>query len=589
MAPRAQIITILPALAIVAAALFIYAPALNGAWLWDDNLLIFSNARLHSLTGLGKIWFAAPTTDYWPLTWTLLWLEWHLWGDAQLGYHLVTLALHVASAFLIWRILARLGLRRGWIGALLFTVHPLAVESVAWISEIKNTLSLPLFLLAFEAWLDAEEKRPGAYPRSVALYLLAMLAKTSTVMLPLVLALYCWWKRDRITRAEWLRLVPYIAVALMLGAVTLHFQNHDSGLPSVEPTGLVARFIVVGTAACFYLGKFLLPFNLLGTYPAWSLDPPTLPQLFSGPALATLLALLYLARKQWTRHVLFGLGFFLITAAPILGFFDMQWLQFSPVADHLIYLPIVGLVGLVTARAETLLARTPQRFRFLDHVGLLFIIASLALISRTCASRYADPLSFWSYTLERNPRAWSALIGIGNAQVDAGQIPQAIQTLQRATQLQPRSAQAHYDLANAYLLLGDFVDAIGQYQLALQLNPRDAQAHYNLGNALMQSGRLPVAIAQYEAALQFIPDSAEIRGNYGQALMRSGRASDALAQFQLAAQFDPASAIAAYNLGLALEQTGQPAAALAQFQRALHLNPGFTPALKQLARLHRGG
>ncbi len=253
MAPRAQIITILPALAIVAAALFIYAPALNGAWLWDDNLLIFSNARLHSLTGLGKIWFAAPTTDYWPLTWTLLWLEWHLWGDAQLGYHLVTLALHVASAFLIWRILARLGLRRGWIGALLFTVHPLAVESVAWISEIKNTLSLPLFLLAFEAWLDAEEKRPGAYPRSVALYLLAMLAKTSTVMLPLVLALYCWWKRDRITRAEWLRLVPYIAVALMLGAVTLHFQNPDSSralLSSAPPPAFTsANFFCPSTSS----------------------------------------------------------------------------------------------------------------------------------------------------------------------------------------------------------------------------------------------------------------------------------------------------------------------------------------------------
>ena len=576
---------LLPALAIIAAALFIYWPALNGTWLWDDNLLIVSNARLNTLAGLGKIWLAAPTTDYWPLTWTLLWIEWHLWGDAPLGYHAISLALHIASAFLIWRILTRLGLRRGWIGGLLFAVHPLAIESVAWISEIKNTLSLLLFLLAFDAWLDADDGRPGAYPRSIALYLLAMLAKTSTVMLPLVLALYCWWKRGCITRAELSRLVPYFGIALILGAVTLHFQNGGMGLPPVEPTGFVARLTVAGIALVFYLSKFVLPTGLITIYPAWPLDPPSLSQVLALPVFVVLFELLYFARRLWTRHVLFGLGFFLVTALPILGLVNMEWLAFSPVADHLIYLPMVGLVGLTAAGLDRLLEKIPGTLR-LASVGVLALaFAALAALSHARACVYAKPLDFWTYTLVRNPLAWAASTGVGTALVDLGRAPQAIAPLRWAVQLKPDFTQGHYDLANALLLLGNTSDAIGEYQLALKYNPHDAQAHYNLAIAFMQSGRLPDALAQYEQALQLLPDSPEIRGNYAQALMRSGRSADALAQFQQASQLDPMSALAAYNLGLAMEQTGKPDDALAQYQRALVLDPNFVPAQKALSRL----
>ncbi len=582
---------LLPALAIIIAALAVYWPALNGTWLWDDNLIVHSNVRLHTLAGLGKIWFAAPTTDYWPLTWTLLWLEWHLWGDAPLGYHLVSLALHITSAFLIWRILARLGLRRGWIGGLLFAVHPLAVESVAWISEIKNTLSLPLFLLAFDAWLDTDEGRSRAYPRSIALYLLAMLAKTSTVMLPLVLALHCWWKRGRITRAELTRLAPFLLIALILGAITLHFQNRNDGaLPPIEPAGLIPRLTLAGTALLFYLTKFVMPTDLITIYPAWPLDPPTVPEALALPVFVAFLELLYFARKTWTRHVLFGVGFFLVTALPILGLADMEWLAFSPVADHLIYLPMVGLIGLTAAALDRVLEKIPAS----SHptaLGLLALtIAGLAWTSHTDARRYRDPFALWVHTLAHNPLAWPAWNGLGAALLDSGHPAQAAVPLQQALLLKPDFEQAHYDLGNLYYARGDFTDAVGQYQIALQLNPRDAQALYNLGSVLMMlPGRLPEALTRYEQALQLIPDSAEIRGNYAQALMRSGRTADALAQFQQAAQLDPASAIAAYNLGLALQQTGQSAAALTQFQRTLQLDPTFTRAQQQLAHLQPGG
>jgi len=168
--------TVLQALVIVAAGLWIYWPALDGDWFFDDEL-ITANSKLRSLQGLWQIWLAAPTDYYLPLTSTLLWIEWQLWGNEPLGYHLCNLALHILSGFLIWRLFNRLGLRWGWFGGFLFVIHPLAVESVAWVSEIKNTLSLPLFLLSFDAWLDAEEKK-SSYLRSVFFYCAAMLAKT---------------------------------------------------------------------------------------------------------------------------------------------------------------------------------------------------------------------------------------------------------------------------------------------------------------------------------------------------------------------------------------------------------------------------
>ena len=190
--------------------IWVYWPAFHGDWLWDDSSLIRDNTRLRSFYGLYEIWFSAPETDYWPLSWTLLWLEWHLWQDQTVGYHVASLGLHLISAFLIWRLLSKLGLRWGWIGGLLFVLHPLAVESVAWMSEIKNTLSLPLFLLSLEALIETDETNsPWAYGRSFLLYLAAMLAKTSVITLPFVFLLYCWWKRDRIAWSDFRKIIPF--------------------------------------------------------------------------------------------------------------------------------------------------------------------------------------------------------------------------------------------------------------------------------------------------------------------------------------------------------------------------------------------
>jgi hypothetical protein len=356
-------LVLLQAGVLVAAAIWIYWPALGGAWLWDDDTLVSDNRDLRTWSGLGKIWFSSPETDYWPLTWTLFWIEWHLWGNEPLGFHLVSLALHIGSGMLVWRLFNRLGMRGGWLGGLLFVIHPLAVESVAWIAELKNTLSLPLYLLAFGAWIDAEEQKPLGYVKSVLYYLAAMLAKTSTVMLPAVLLLYGWWKRGRISRVEIVRMIPYGLIALTLGLITVYFQNNGHDFHTIEHGGLVARLIGAGTAVCFYLGKFILPIDLLPIYPRWTLDPPSLLEVLTLPALAALLWALWSQRRGWGRHALFGFGFFLLNLLPVLGLVRMVYLSITWVADHMVYVPMIGLIGLFAAAWGELGERMPASFR----------------------------------------------------------------------------------------------------------------------------------------------------------------------------------------------------------------------------------
>ena len=225
------------------AGLWIYWSAIRGDWQWDDSILVTGNANLRSLHGLWNIWFSAPVTDYWPMSWTLLWVQWHLWGNQPVGYHVVSLLLHLVSSFLVWRVLSKLGLRWAWLAALLFTIHPLGIESVAWVSEIKNTLSLPFFLLSLSAYIDFERTRArSSYALSISCYLVAMLSKTSVVMLPVVLLLYCWWKRDRVTRKDAVGMIPYLAIALALGIVTLHFQSVRVAVDAaVDSRGLDGR------------------------------------------------------------------------------------------------------------------------------------------------------------------------------------------------------------------------------------------------------------------------------------------------------------------------------------------------------------
>ena len=537
---RPSLFWLLPALLILAAGLWVYAPALLGGWVWDDVEEVTQNPVLRDPAGLAKIWFAPAGADYFPLKATVQWMEWRAWGLDPAGYHAVSIALHLLSAFLFWRVLRQLGLRLAWVGGLLFVIHPLVVESVAWVAELKNTLSLALLLLAMIAWLDFDAKgRRAAYALSLGCFLLAMLSKTSVVMFPAVILLHAWWKRGRVGRRDLLSSAPFFAISLGLGLVTLWFQHNRAIVAGHDfAGGPGTRIVASGLALAFYAWKSLWPFALLPIYPHWDIDP-ALPLGYLPWLAAAVLGwlLLWSRRGTWGRPIIFGLGFFALNLLPVLGFVGMAYLRMSRVADHFAYLPVLGIIGLAAGALE----RAPAATRW---SGLALLAALLAWQARAYAEIFHDEQTLWSYTLERNPRAWAAQNNLGYALFQAGHIPEAIAYYREALRLQPDFAEARYNLGTALLRTNEVAPAIAEYEAALRLQPASAAMHNNLATALAESGRMPEAIAHLEQAVRLEPDYADAHHNLGNAYLLSHRYAEAIRQYEEALRLRPDNASA---------------------------------------------
>ena len=250
----------------------------------------------------------------------------------------------------MWRLLGKLGVRLAWLGGLLFAIHPVLVESVAWIAELKNTLSLPPFLVAMCAWIDYDEHGKWTqYCLALGLFLVAMLCKPTMVMFPVVILLYAWWRRRRIGVQDLKASVPFFAVSLALGLTTLWFLHHAMAPQAVQLGGFLSRAACAGLSLAFYFSKFLLPIGLLPTYPQWTVGRPSLVQFLPWPILFGVLYLCWANRTSWERHALLGLGFFLLNLAPFVGFRAVAYMSFTWVMDHVLYIPVIGLIGLVAA------------------------------------------------------------------------------------------------------------------------------------------------------------------------------------------------------------------------------------------------
>jgi len=440
---------LLRAAVIVLAGAWVFWPGIHGGWIWDDYLEIIQNRFLRDRAGIGKIWFRPEGMDYFPLKTTVQWIEWHLWGDRVEGYHLVSIGLHLLSALLLWRLLRKLGMGLGaWLGALLFAVHPLMVESVAWISEFKNTLSLPFLLLAMITYVDWDRGRDRpAYFISLGLFLAAMLCKSSVVMFPMVILLYGWWKRGRIARSDLRASAPFFAVSLILGLVSVWFQQHRAiAGEDISIGGFWSRCAGAGLAVFFYLGKYLFPADLMPDYPRWELNPPAPWQFWPWVAIA---AALWLSSRpsKYSRPILFGLGFFLINLVPVLGFIPMSYLRISRVADHFAYLPLIGLIGLTAAAVEKI-GKSLSRFLSLPLSLFLILVAALAWQGHRYARIFTSDEMFWTYTLEHNPKSWLALNDLGVRLAGRGRILEAIEYYKAALRVGPDDFASQKDLGD---------------------------------------------------------------------------------------------------------------------------------------------
>lgn len=514
-----------------------YFPAMDGRFIWDDEALIARNQLVHAPDGLYRIWLTSEAIDYWPLTNTSFWIEWRLWGNDTRGYHLTNLALHVVAAVLIWIILRRLSIPGGFLAALVFAVHPVNVESVAWIAERKNALAMVFFLLSIWSYLrfhmaaslrdanlvsetPARLHGPGLpwYFASLAAFLLAMLSKGSVAILPIVLLLLVCWQRP-LARSDFARIAPFVAIAAALTAVNVWFQSRGTH-EVIRDVTWTQRILGAGAVPCFYLYKALLPVNLSFVYPQWEVRTNEIRWWLPLIASAIVTGYLFFHRHtRWGRPLLFAWLFYCAALLPVCGLVDVYFMKYSLVADHYGHIAIVGLSAIVAA----LFCRIPT----LAASATASVVVVVLLAARTYqqAGLYHDEITLYADALKKNPDAWMAHVNLGLALEKSGRAGEAIEHYRTAARLAPEFGPAWYDLGVAELELHNPAAAVESLRRAVELmvrSPDFPQALNNLGAALLATGRADEAALQFQRALELRPDYVSARVNLGRALAKAG-------------------------------------------------------------------
>jgi protein O-mannosyl-transferase len=561
--------------ALLGAVLLAYQPAWNGAFLWDDAAHL-TRPELQSWDGLRRIWFEpGATQQYYPLVHSAFWLQRWLWGSDPTGYHLVSLLLHFSAAALVAIALRRLRIPGAWLAAAIFALHPVHVESVAWISELKNTLSAVLYLGAALAFLRFEEKRePRFYLLALTLFVLALCSKTVTATLPAALVLIHWWRQGRPSwKGSVLPLVPFFVLGAGAGLLTIWVERRLVGAEGAAfERGLLERGLIAGRAIWFYASKLVWPADLVFIYPRWQVTPSSGWQYLYPAAAIAALAGLWTQRKR-CPGLLVGALFFIGTLFPALGFFDVYPFLFSFVADHFQYLASLGLIALAAAGATALLHRWPAPRR---RIGEAVCLAGLLLLgARTWKQShlYADRETLYRATLRGNPGCWMAHNNLAGVLIARGAANEAVDSARRALQIRPDYPEAHNNLALALGSLGQVDEAIPHYRKALELSPAYGEARNNLGFALAAKGRFHEAIAEYRQALQADPGRAGTHYNLAMALIGTGEMPAAMTHLRQAIALQPDLVQAHNNLGILLARSGRSREAVAEFRRALALEP----------------
>ena len=595
-----------PVAAIIIAVAVVYLPALRGDFVWDDFLLITGNPLLQNVSGLLEIWSGGRTADYFPVTNTVFWIEHHLFGANPTGYHAVNILLQIANALLVWRLLNRLNIPGAWLAGLIFGIHPVHVASVAWISELKNLLAMFFALLSVLCFLDSrgdgppgrpsDSARPAVapyrYAASLLFFALALLSKTQVVFLPVVMLLCAWWRdrerwnafservdrprRGRSTfRFDVMRSLPFFLIAIVLGLVTLWFQNRGIGEEEIVTGSLLRRLLNAAMAIWWYAAHLFAPVRLMAIYPNWRFDSPHVLEWLPLIALIGILACLWHWRNRGTRGAFFAVACFIVALLPVVGLVRMAYLRSGTlVADHLQYFADVPLLAFFSAGVAYVWTRRPARAEAMagrqhaTHIATATIVTLLVAAMGTYAfvrtEVYRNEETLWPDNLAKNPDAWQAHIMMAQRRFKQERYAEAAYHAGRAAELKPQLADIHNELGLAYCRLERFEEGIAEYRKALQLkeaNPSTARSagvakiRANLANALAITAnhlsesaptvpeeaarRYDEAIRQYEEALEVDPQQPAIHRNLGMLLAQLGRYDEAISHLRATLQMVP--------------------------------------------------
>lgn len=509
------------------ATILVYQQAWHGKPIWDDNAHL-TPPGLRSFQGLVYIWTKPGTTQqYYPLTFSLFWLESNLWGYATLAYHFVNILLHAFSAFLLWKILRRLEVRGAYLAPAIFALHPVCVESVAWISEVKNCLSGVFYLSAALVYLKFDQSRNRKpYFFALGLFLLGLMSKTDIATLPAALLVVFWWQRAKIFwKRDVLPLIPFFVMGIGAGLFTAWMEWKFVGArgPEYDFT-FVERLLIAGRAIWFYLDKLMWPVDLIFNYPHWHVSQTVWWQyLFPATALLVSVVLWVLSRRK--RGPLAAWLFFVGTLFPALGFFNVYPFRFSFVADHFQYLASIGPIVVAAAGINKLLHYLKNKQPLLRPLfcGTLLLLVLGALTWRQCGM-YSDSETLWRITIARNPDSLLAHNHLGFLLLQQGHTEQAIEQFHQALQINPNSWVALDNLGFAFAKKGQLDKAIAYFLRSLTSEPGNPGTEHDLCSALLLEEQNKQVIAHYEAAIKLEPTNVVFLNNFAWLLATSPQA-----------------------------------------------------------------
>ena len=581
----------LAALALVLLVTVSFFPAYLAEFVWDDKA-ITDDPMVKSVSGLSQIWSSPGEMQheghYWPVTYTTFWLEHRLWGLNPLGYHVVNVLLHLLNVLLLWRLLDRLSVPGAWIVAALFAVHPLHVESVAWIIERKDVLSGLFYLTSFLAYVRFVESRSrGPYLLALVLFVAGLLSKTVVVTLPAALLIWHWWQRGRIATTDLLRTGPFFAVGLAIAFADTAFYRTREVL-SLDYS-LVERVLIAARALWFYAGKLLWPTDLAVIYPLWEIEARD-PLGWALVALAVAVpTALWLGRGRWGSGPLACVAFYAATLSPVLGLIDYGYMQFAFVADRFQYLAGIGLLTLIVAALVRGADRLPAARITGAKIVLAAVLALLGTLTWRHAANFRDGVTLFSHIVSLNPEARSAHLNLSQALIEAERHEESLAASRTAVEQSPDPTGAHTNLGIALMKLGRFEEADGALGRALEISPRHVLANQNLAESMRRQGRYEEAVEQFRRVIQIDGNYAFAWSALGETQFDSGRYEQAIDAVNRALSIDPHSTkIASFHLllGKASREAGRLKAAEKNLLRAAELAPGQTDALRELATLY---
>ena len=622
-----------------------YVQVFNAGFIWDDESHLTQNPCIVGPLGLKEVWTSGRAV-YYPLVLTTFWTVHKFAGLLPWPYHLLNVFLHAGSALLLWQILRQLNVRGAWLGAALWALHPVMVQSVAWVTELKNTQSGFFYLLSVLCFLKsnatirgrpvsgslvppAGERSSLLFASSLVFFILATLSKPSVVMLPVVLFLCVWWQAGRSRLRDIIELAPFVLISAVASVWTIFEQKFHAGAIGAEwEQTWPDRLIIAGRAIWFYLAKLIWPHPLIFIYPRWEIDSSQ-PTAYL-PLLAALAALLVLWSNcaKWSRAVFFAAAYYVVSLFPVLGFFNVYFFRYSFVSDHFQYLASMGPLALAGATVAIFVGRltrslalsrpggppvhvarvaaasfyeTPDELasdtdalQFRDDTGIIrtkiflgsaicgVLLLVLVVLTWRQTAVYQNLVTLYTATLTRNPGCWMAQYNLGIALNERGDTDGAIAHYRQALDLRPSYGEAHYNLGRLLVQKGQVDEAITHYEKALEINPADAEAHNNLGATLFAGGRVDEAIAHYRKALAVRGDYADASCNLASALLFNGDLDGAIKYYSACLAVSPNQVEAQYNLATVLLRTGRTDEAMAHYQKVLELSPDNADARANL-------